>query len=162
MVVLTAILTTLGYTFGIPEVTIQWIIQIAAAFLIGQGVADFGVQGKQPRDYFDKKFIFTLISGVVLAVANYFEVPEDLMKWLTHLMSGFLVTQGIADAGKKGEVEGELSRLRLEAIRQEKLLKETIEAKASVEIKDLQAKQAAELAAARKLAEEKARAELGQ
>jgi len=156
VVILTSVLTTIGSAFGLPADAIQWLVQLAAAFIVGQGFADFGAQGKAPRDYFDKKFILVIISGVVVAVANYIDLPADLMKWLTHLMSGFLVAQGVADAGKKGEVEGDLAQMRLDAIAQEEVIEGAVKETAAEVVKPLKE----ELEEAQKKAEEVIRNEI--
>lgn len=102
----TGLITTIGQSFGIPEVVISKLVEVAAAFLIGQGLADFGAQGLIPAGHPAKnqssKFLAYVASTLIIAIGSYFSVEESMTTWLAHAVSAFLLGQGVADMGQQG------------------------------------------------------------
>lgn len=103
---ITSLITTLGPLLGLPGNVVAWLVQIAAAFIGGQGIADFGSQGLIPSGHKAKKestkFLAYILSSLIVASGTYFDMPPEVAEWLTNIVTVFILGQGIADSGKQG------------------------------------------------------------
>lgn len=100
-VIVTAFIVSVGTYFGAAKETLESIALIAASFITGQGIADFGERGRQIVSAFSSRKVWVSIASTVLiAGMDYLGVDPGITKWVVAVVSPYLIGEGIADAGK--------------------------------------------------------------
>lgn len=109
--IVTAILTTLGQQLGLSEDAIQWIVGIAGSYILGQGIADFGAQGRLVVNKLaSRKLWGYVVSTLVVTLGDAFGLSPDITQWFAAAVMTYLVGQGVADAGAQGAENAEPRR----------------------------------------------------
>lgn len=105
-VILTAIIVGVGSQLGVDPETLSSIALVAASFITGQGIADFGERSvfgsirEKVSAFKSRKVLVALASGIVIAVMDYLGIDPGITKWVVAVSAPYLIGEGIADAGQ--------------------------------------------------------------
>lgn len=101
--VATALITTLGQQLGLSEDAVGWLVAIAGSYIMGQGIANLGEQGRYAIEKFKSRKLWAyVLASLIIAFGDGLGMSPDITKWLAVTVSSYLLGQGISDAGLLG------------------------------------------------------------
>lgn len=100
---------------AMPEAAITEVLMILIAFIVGQGLADFGkagvvVQEVSPYGLLQSKKFRTALVGLIVCVAVHFvpTLPAEAALQVAAVFVTLILGQGLADFGKMAGIIGGL------------------------------------------------------
>lgn len=97
--IVTTVISVVGREVGLSEEATNWLIGVAGAFIVGQGIADLNTVRKEAQSKLTSRKLWVyVVYTLATVVGDFLGLPSGIVEKVGTVVMTYLVGQGVADS----------------------------------------------------------------